>query len=89
MPGVNLSDGNVHTVILQYDPGTLSIFVDNPGTPVLTVPLQLATLLSLNGQTAYVGFTGGTGALTENNDILSWTFTPGGYRDAIRRSRKP
>ena len=78
MPGVNLSDGNVHTVILQYDPGTLSIFVDNPGTPVLTVPLQLATLLSLNGQTAYVGFTGGTGALTENNDILSWTFTPGG-----------
>ena len=80
--GVNLSDGNVHTVILQYDPGTLSIFVDNNGTPVLTVPLQLATLLSLNPgnntQTAYVGFTGATGASTENGDILSWTFTPGG-----------
>jgi hypothetical protein len=80
--GVNLSDGNVHTVILQYDPGTLSIFVDNNGTPVLTVPLQLATLLNLNPgnntQTAYVGFTGATGASTENGDILSWTFTPGG-----------
>jgi hypothetical protein len=76
-PGVNLSDGNVHTVILQYDPGTLSIFVDNNSTPVLTVPLQLASLLSLNGQTAYVGFTGSTGSSTENNDILTWTFTPG------------
>jgi len=76
---VNLSDGNVHTVILQYDPGTLSIFVDNNGTAVLTVPLQIANLLNLNeGGTAYVGFTGGTGADTENNDILSWTFTPGG-----------
>ena len=81
--GVNLSDGNVHTVILQYDPGTLSIFVDNNGTPVLTVPLQIATLLNLNPgngntQTAYVGFTGGAGNSTENGDILSWTFTPGG-----------
>ena len=89
MPGVALADGNVHTVVLQYDPGsegpgTLSIFIDNVGTPVLTVPLQLDTLLNLNfdegngTQTAYVGFTGATGAFTENNDILSWTFTPGG-----------
>ena len=81
--GVNLSDGNVHTVILQYDPGTLNIYVDNNGTPVLTVPLQLATLLNLNPgnnntQTAFVGFTGATGGEAENGDILSWTFTPGG-----------
>jgi hypothetical protein len=76
---VNLADGNVHTVILQYDPGTLSIFIDNAGTPVLTVPLQLASLLSLNdGGTAYVGFTGATEAFTESGDILGWTFTPGG-----------
>lgn len=79
MPGVNLADGNVHTVILQYDPGTLSIFIDNSTTPALTVPVTITNLLSLNeGGTAYVGFTGGTGALTENGDILSWTFTPGG-----------
>jgi hypothetical protein len=91
-PGVNLSDGNVHTVILQYDPGTLSIFVDNNSTPVLVVPLQLATLLSLNaGQTAYVGFTGGTGSSTENNDILTWTFTPGqsGTQTTITQTLTP
>ncbi len=79
MPGVNLADGNVHTVILQYDPGTLSIFIDNSGTPALTVHVDLASLLSLDeGGAAYVGFTGATGAASENNDILSWTFTPGG-----------
>jgi hypothetical protein len=85
MPGVNLADGNVHTVILQYDPGTgdnlgtLSIFIDNASIPALTVPVQIDALLNLNeGGTAYVGFTGGTGSLTENGDILSWTFTPGG-----------
>lgn len=79
MPGVNLADGKVHTVILQYDPGTLSIFVDNAAIPVLTVTVQIANLLSLNeGGTAYVGFTGATGALTENGDIMSWTLTPGG-----------
>jgi Bacterial lectin len=88
MPGVSLADGNVHTAVLQYDPGgegpgTLSIFIDNVGMPVLTVPLQLDTLLNLNfpedgTQTAYVGFTGATGAASENNDILTWTFTPGG-----------
>jgi legume-like lectin family protein len=79
MPGnVTLADGNVHTVILQYDPGTLSIFIDNSGTPVLTVPVQIGNLLNLSGGAAYVGFTGATGASAETNDILSWTFTPGG-----------
>jgi hypothetical protein len=77
-PGVNLADGNVHTVILQYDPGSLSIFIDNSGTAALTVPVNLANLLSLNeGGGAYVGFTGATGANSETTDVLSWTFTPG------------
>lgn len=82
MPGINIADGNVHTVILQYDPGLLSIFVDNSGVPVLVVPVRLDQLLNLieleTGLGAYVGFTGGTGADTEEADILSWTFTPGG-----------
>src|SRR5579871_4879192 len=66
MPGINLTDGNVHTVILQYDPGVegpglLSIYVDNGGVPVLVVPLQIETLLNLNANEdgtyhAYVGF---------------------------------
>ena len=84
LSGVNLSDGNVHTVQLQYDPGTLSIFIDNSGTPVLTVPVQIGTLLALNPgnnntQTGYVGFTSATEDTdSEETDILSWTLTPGG-----------
>ena len=78
MPGLTLADGNVHTVTLQYAPGTLKIFIDNNGTPVLTVPVTIGTLLNLNAGMAYVGFTGATGAATENNDILSWYFTPQG-----------
>jgi uncharacterized repeat protein (TIGR01451 family) len=45
------------------------------------VPVDLSTLLQLANpsdqvaDSAYVGFTGATGAFKEANDILSWTFT--------------
>ena len=46
------------------------------------VPVDLSTLLNLANpsdqvaDSAYVGFTGATGFFQEENDILSWTFTP-------------
>jgi len=46
------------------------------------VPVDLSSLLTLANpsdqvaDSAYVGFTGATGAFQEENDILSWTFTP-------------
>jgi len=58
-------------------PGVLRVFLDNVGTPILTVNVNLSTLLSLNDGSAWVGLTGATGGSTENNDILNWTFTPG------------
>jgi hypothetical protein len=30
----------------------------------------------VGGSTAFVGFTGATGGLTANQDVLDWTFTP-------------
>lgn len=74
--GITLSDGNVHTAVLQYDPGTLSIFIDNFGTPLLVVSVDLSTQLNLSNGNAWVGFTSSTGGYTENSDILSWTFSP-------------
>jgi len=74
--GITLADGNVHTAVLQYDPGTLSIYVDNLGTPLLVISVNLSTQLSLNNGNAWVGFTGATGGSIESNDILSWTFSP-------------
>lgn len=81
-PAVNLSDGAVHTVVINYDPctgecsGTLTIYLDS-NTPVLTASFNLSNigLGGEGGDTAFVGFTGSTGALVENNDILSWSFT--------------
>ncbi|HVO81659.1 MAG TPA: choice-of-anchor D domain-containing protein [Terriglobales bacterium] len=76
--GILLADGNVHTATIDYDgnQNILRVFLDNAGSPVLTVNVSLSNLLTLNDGAAWVGFTGATGALTENNDILNWTFTP-------------
>lgn len=81
--GITLSDGAVHTAVVEYDPpsgdiaGILRVFLDNSGTPILTVNTDLTALLSLtDNDTAWVGFTGSTGGFVESNDILSWTFTP-------------
>src|SRR5580704_15821209 len=63
--GITLADGNVHTAVLQYDPGTLSIFVDNFGTPLLVVNVNLSTQIGLNNGSAWVGFAGATGGNTE------------------------
>lgn len=76
--GINLADGAMHTAVIEYDPGTLKIYIDNLGLPVLTISTDLSTLLNLNGDsgTAWVGFTGSTGGFTETNDILNWNFAP-------------
>jgi hypothetical protein len=90
--GVNLSDGNPHTLFVQYDPGTLRIWLDDPASEaILTLSVNLSTLLNLSLQedgtkTAFVGFTGATGLFTENNDLLSWTFSPGTTNTTITQS---
>jgi len=87
--GITLADGNVHTAVLQYDPGTLSIFVDNLGTPLLVVSVDLSTQLGLNNGSAWVGFSGSEGGYYENNDILSWTFTPANAQTTITQTLTP
>jgi uncharacterized repeat protein (TIGR01451 family) len=78
-----LSDGSQHTATISYTPpncadcsGILNVVLDGVNLFVEGVSVNLATLLSLNNGTAYVGFTGGTGAASENNDIVSWNFAP-------------
>jgi Legume lectin domain len=79
---ITLADGNVHTVVINYDAnssqcesGRLSIYLDG-NMPILTSCFDLAARLGLEGGTAFVGFTGATGADVEDNDILNWSFTP-------------
>jgi hypothetical protein len=68
------ADGASHVATITYDGTTLKVFLDNNPTPVATVPVTLSTLLTLDNGAAYVGFTGATGASSENADILSWTW---------------
>lgn len=89
--GVDLTDGAVHKVVIEYDGNVqrMRVFLDTFATPVLDANVNLGTLLSLGGgssDSAFVGFTGSTGALTENNDILSWTFTPASATGAFQTS---
>ena len=81
----NFKDGKPHNVKVSYTPGSLKTYVDNMEKPVLTVALKLdafsgngfkdASVLDADGK-AWVGFTAGTGSLTENHDILSWKLMP-------------
>jgi hypothetical protein len=69
-----LADGNVHTAKVVYVPGTLTIFLDDLTQPVLTVPVDLGTTLSLDNGQAWVGFTAATGGRSQAHDILSFSF---------------
>jgi hypothetical protein len=81
-----LSDGQLHNVTIKYllptgcsptcpDP-TLSVILD--GTQVATASVNLVTKLSLDASgDAWVGFTGGTGAAFETQDILNWNLSAG------------
>jgi hypothetical protein len=51
------------------------LFPPSEGNPSGGVAFDITTL-GLDNGTAWVGFTGATGAVVENGDILSWTFTP-------------
>ncbi len=73
-PAINMSDGNVHTARIVYNPPTMKIFLDNMNTPVLTASVDLGALLALDAGRAYIGLTAGTAAAYENHDILSWSF---------------
>jgi uncharacterized repeat protein (TIGR01451 family) len=95
---VSFGDGNVHTATVTYllNPTasqTACVVNSTPG-PCLDVildgtdlfPAGVAfdmTTLGLTSGDAYVGFTGATGGVVDNQDILSWVFTPQGQTQTL------
>lgn len=80
--GLSLTDGNIHTITVNYlPPGTctsscnnLTVFFDS--TQILQATVNLATQLNLsNGSSAFIGFTAATGSLVQNSDIISWSYS--------------
>ncbi len=80
--GLSLSDGNAHTITVNYLPpgnctqscNNLSVYFDS--TLILQATVDITKQLNLtSGSSAYIGFTAATGAFVENSDIISWSFS--------------
>lgn len=80
--GMSLTDGLTHTITVNYLPpgnctsacNNMSVYFDS--TLILQATVDITTQLNLtSGSSAYIGFTAATGALVENNDIISWSFS--------------
>ena len=95
-PSQILSNGQVHTLRVTYEPGTLEVYVDGAATPAISVPYDFVSggqyltgapapgANMVNG-TAFVGFCATTGAntgLSERVEILSWDWTSTPANDA-------
>ena len=57
--------------------GSLSVYLDDLATPILIVPVDLATVLGLGGThgRAWAGFTAAAGAAWQTQDVLAWHFS--------------
>ena len=77
--GTYFADGNLHSVVIEYTPGTLDIYVDDLDSPILTTELDIADLLFITSGNAWVGFTASTEpGFRANHDIVEWTFSSTG-----------
>src|SRR5690348_6507110 len=73
--GVNLRSGDVMNVHMTYDGTTLTWTITDASTGKTFTKSVAINIPSFTGNTAYVGFTGGSGGLTAIQDILTWTYT--------------
>ena len=74
--GINVHDGAPHIVAVHYDGANISVTVDTQSV-ISSTPLPLGSAVLADG-TALVGLTARTGGVSEEHDIVSWSFTPGG-----------
>lgn len=83
-PAWDLEDGQSHTVWAEYDgpANELRVYVaqgnvaQRPASPAMTASIDLAALV---GGQAWFGFAAGTGGLSNNHDIESWSLTANAF----------
>ncbi len=76
--GIDLHSGDVMNVQISYDGTNLTITITDPtanATFTYAWPVNISSVVGAN--TAFAGFTAGSGSLTAIQDIINWTFTPG------------
>ncbi len=72
--GINMKDGAVHNVRIEYDGTIMKIFVDDFTIPKLNFPVNFDNILYSGSELATIGFTAGSGVESENHEILNWSF---------------
>ena len=77
--GVDLHSGDILNVHMAYDGAMLTMTITDAITQQAFSARWLVDIPGAVGATtAYAGFTASTGGATAIQDILYWTFTPGG-----------
>lgn len=74
--GIDLHSGDVFLVSLTYDGTTLTEKITDTATAATvtyTYVINIPTTIGSN--TAYIGFTGGTGGATVTADVLTWNYS--------------
>lgn len=73
IPEVN--DGNSHYARIEYLDHKLVFYLDSYIFPILTVEIDLDSLVSPEDGMAWVGFTSSTSFAKANHDILAWSLS--------------
>ena len=75
--GVNLHSGDILQVHMTYNGTTLTMTITDTTIPADTFttswPINIPTTVGAN--TAFVGFTAGTGSTTATQEIITWTYS--------------
>jgi hypothetical protein len=73
--GINLHSGDPINVTISYDGTTMTVVEsDLTNNAVATQQYQVNIPQQVGGNTAFIGFTAGTGGLTATQEILNWSF---------------
>jgi hypothetical protein len=73
--GIDLHSGHVFNVTMTYDGTTLMVTIADASTGASATQSYKVNIPSVVGSnTAFAGFTGGTGGLTATRDVLSWDY---------------
>jgi hypothetical protein len=76
--GVNLHSGDVFNVHITYNGTTLTWTITDATTAKTFTASAAVNIPSvIGGNTAFVGFTAGTGGATATQEIITWTLTSG------------
>ncbi len=75
--GVNLHSGDVFDAHMTYNGTTLTLTITDTAVPTdtFTTSWTVSIPTEVGGNTAFVGFTGGTGSAAAAQQILTWTYS--------------